>query len=145
MSEEQITELTDLIPITEFDPYAMNPQELVSLDPEMLLELLPQLLPLMQQFMNARGGGGPGGGGPGGGGPGNLQDLIRERLGPEADQLPLEEMLQGAGGGGGLPPERGGRSDALTIEDLQRMRDEASGGRQGGQPGERQGGRRGGR
>ena len=154
LDEEQLTQISELMPIMGFDPSAMNPQELVSLDPELLLELLPQLLPLLEQFMSTTRGGRGGGGGP----PADLQEMIRDRLGDQAENLPLEEMMQGMGGGGfpggggrggrgggeGGPGGRGGRggdergpSEPLTIEDLQRMRDEASGGRGGGRGGGR--------
>jgi hypothetical protein len=148
LDEEQLAQISELLPIAGLDPSAMNPQQLVSLDPELLLELLPQLLPLLEQFISATRGGRGGGGG--GDPQANLEELIRNRLGDQAENLPLEEMIQGMGGGGfpggggrggrgggqGAPGGRGGAggqadteggpSQPFTIEDLQRRRDEAN-------------------
>lgn len=123
MEPEQVEQFSSVIPIPGFDPANFNPQALVSLPPETLLSLLPQLLPLLSQFM----GGAPLppelanlspdalgallggdlsqlGGGQGG---------LLENLPPELQNLPPEQlqMLQQLlGGGGGLPaaPSGGG-------------------------------------
>lgn len=50
VDEQTLEEFAANIPIPGLDPHALDPQALVSLDPATLLELLPQLLPLIQQF-----------------------------------------------------------------------------------------------
>lgn len=54
LSEERIAQFAESIPIPGFDPASLNPQELVSLDPAMLLDLLPQLMALFQQLTGGR-------------------------------------------------------------------------------------------
>ena len=151
MDEDQVAELATLLPIPDFDPNNVDPQALMAFateNPETLLELLPALMPLLQQFAGT--GVAPGGGGSG------LEGLTGS--GSEFGQAELEELLRLGGdtgaqpaapgvAGGGAPPARGGRSTTTpragggrqgggasdtssggqprySIEDLMRMRDE---------------------
>jgi hypothetical protein len=54
LPEETIDQIRQLIPIADFDPRAVNLQQIVAMDPEAML----QLLPLLQSFMGAAQGGG---------------------------------------------------------------------------------------
>lgn len=127
MGEEQVEELAALLPMAEFDPAAVDPQMLVAAlteNPEVLLEMLPALLPLLQQYMaNSGGGGGAGGGSPFG--PGGLAGQFG---GEFAGREFAEEGEKDLPGGG-----------APAVDDLVRLRDEMIGGAP-----ERRGGGRGG-
>lgn len=125
IEQELIDQVAQSIPIPGFDPTALNPQELVSLDPMLLLQALPQLLPLLQQMGlgGAGGGGGAGGlppalaallggagggagGGPGGGGGGDpmrdaIRNLIAQQLGDKISPEQLDQLMAGMGQGGG--------------------------------------------
>jgi hypothetical protein len=145
-TQEQIDQLAGNIPIPDFDPSNLNPQALAQLiTPETLMDLLPAMLPLIQQLGGGAlpegvspedllgmlsGGGLPGGGGGGGsgdgGGPNPLLDLIEQQIGnqlsPE-DRQRLEDALNNGGGSPGAgtprgdsPRPRGGRS-GRTAED----------------------------
>ncbi|MFO0840349.1 MAG: hypothetical protein U1D55_17715 [Phycisphaerae bacterium] len=99
VDSEQIEQITQMVPIPGFDPKQLDPQAIVSLDPTQLLELLPQLLPLLQQF--------------GGQAPPGLEGLLAGGPpSPEQIQELLRQRLSGAtpDGGGGAPggPGRGG-------------------------------------
>lgn len=109
----QLEQISDQIPIPGFDPQNLNPQALVSMTPDQLMAILPQLLAILQQVApglaeqigsgqipNADDLGGLLPGGPGGL-PGGLPQGLPGGLG-----------LPGAGGGpamGGLGQGRGGR------------------------------------
>ncbi len=54
MTDDQITALAQAIPLADFDPAALNPQALVALDPQTLMQLLPALMPLLQQLMGSK-------------------------------------------------------------------------------------------
>lgn len=127
---EQLEQLSAMIPIPGMDPTALDPQALVSLDPEMLMAMLPMILPLLQQF---RGGsmprdlspdmlrdllGGnlpldgdvpfgeiPGAGefgeGFGGGGNQALRELIRSQLGGQISDEELDSLMSNIGRGRG--------------------------------------------
>lgn len=86
VDEQKLEELTATVPIPGLDPHALDPQRLVSLEPALLLELLPQLLPLIQQFA-----------------PGLGQRLEELAGGTDlfSDPNQLRELLEG----GQLPPE----------------------------------------
>ncbi len=109
---EQLEMLAAIVPLPGFDPSAIDPLALVSLDPETLMQLLPVLLPLLQQFQFA------GVDLPGGLTPdklqemlesGNLGDLAAMFGGSGAGQLgDLGAMLGGMSGGA-----MGGDADAL--------------------------------
>jgi uncharacterized membrane protein YgcG len=137
IDEARIEQITDLIPIADFDPTQLNPQALVSLDPMELLAMLPQLMPLIQEMLGAAGGGG---GLPGGIDPSNMsEEQIREMF--------LQLGAGGRDGGDGRIPT-GGDAPA-GLEELLRLRDElnAGGGGGGGRPqrfGPQSGGNRGG-
>ncbi len=119
--EEQLALLSEMVPIPGFDPQSLDPQQLVSLDPATLLEMLPVLLPLLQQF------GGIGGGG------GMLGELLGGALPPGLEGL--EGLMGGAGGEGGPQSEADRIRDAVrdaTGEDLPPELLENIGGGQGG-------------
>jgi hypothetical protein len=87
--EEQLDLLSQMIPIPGVDPTALDPQALVSLDPEMLLELLPIILPLLQQFSGGRI-------------PSDLSpDMLRDLLRGGALPGDLSDLLPDGGRGGG--------------------------------------------
>jgi hypothetical protein len=101
--EEQLDLLMSMIPIPGFDPTALDPQALVSLEPEMLLDLLPIVLPLLQQFS-------------GGKLPEDFSsDMLRELMGAEAfsEDAFGEDATNMMSGVGGL--------DAEAIEAIQSM------------------------
>lgn len=75
LSEEQAEQLRQTIPIAGFDPHAVDLHQLVSLDPQALLEMLPALTALMGQL-----------------GTGGLTELLGQ-LGQDG----LPSQLQGAG------------------------------------------------
>ncbi len=91
--EEQLEMLASFIPIEGFDPKALDPQALVSLDPETLMGLLPVLLPLLQQFQL--------------GGvnlPNNISpEMLSQLAGGNLGDLSSLLATMGGGGGGGLP------------------------------------------
>ena len=96
--EEQLELLMAMIPVPGLDPTALDPLALVSLEPEMLLELLPIVLPLLQQF---------------GGGklPDDFSsDMLRELMGADAFGEDATNMMSGAGG-----------LDAQAIEAIRSM------------------------
>ena len=128
VEQEMVESVMGQIPIPGLDPTALDPQQIVSLDPAELMQLLPTLLPLLQQF---------------GGGGGNMQDLLK-MLGGGGD---LQEMLGGMAGGGG----RMGGADMLRNMIQQQLGDRVSEadldrifGAIGGTPGGGRGGRGGG-
>jgi len=82
VSPDQLEALSAVLPIAGIDPTALNPQEIVSMPPEMLLEMLPMILPLIQQF----------------GGGAALQGLGGGQLPPEV----LQQIMEAIGGAGGL-------------------------------------------
>lgn len=85
LEQEAVDALAGSLPIPGLNPSALDPLALASLPPEQLLALLPQLLPLLQQFF-------PGA---------NLPtDLSPEGLAGMLDQLR-------GGGGAGAPDEDG--------------------------------------
>ncbi|MBU0641320.1 MAG: hypothetical protein KKB50_20875, partial [Planctomycetes bacterium] len=150
VDEEVLTQIVESLPIAGFDPFDLNPQEFIAAltqDPEMLMELLPMIMPLIQQVMGGAGMEGElnpnqlqdllGGGLAGGGGAGSgssVEDLLRMR----------DEMF-GGGGGGGRRAGRGGAGGGeeggrMSTEDLLRMRDEMFGDAGGGGGGRGSGG-----
>jgi hypothetical protein len=148
--EEQLDMLMAMLPIPGLDPSALDPLALVSLEPEMLLELLPVFLPLLQQFSGGElpegfsadmlrdlmsGGGLPEGAGDllsgGAGGDDAVAELIRSALGGQLSDEELSGLLsgmgQGAGGGPGSPPQGGAGGEGRQprdLGDLDRERDE---------------------
>lgn len=131
MDEQQLLELQSLLPIAEFDPSAVNPQELIAMltqDPEMLMqfmEYIPALLPLLQGFGGQGGEGGAfaglnelgGFGGEGGFDPQELQELMQlgEELGlGEIDPGAFSELGTGAPAGGAQPGGRPGGAAATA-------------------------------
>lgn len=163
MNEEQVAVIGQLVPIEGFDPRAMDPQQIASLDPAMLLQLLPQLLPLLQQAMGDKAGGLD---------LGALAGMDPADISPEALRERFAEQIRGMsdaeaagdeggdsgdagadfgagdsdGGRGGRGGRRGGDSgtSADSLEELRRLQEqfEAGGGRQGGRGGRRSGGGR---
>lgn len=80
MNAEKIEELELLLPIGDFDPENLDIQALVAFateNPEVMMELLPAIMPLLQQFAGRAGG--EAGQGPLG--PGGLAAQLREQLG----------------------------------------------------------------
>ena len=146
--EEQLEMFMSMVPIPGLDPAAFDPQALVSLDPEMLLELLPVILPLIQQFSGGKlpegmsadmlrdlmgadaFGGGAAGALPGGGLDAGAADAIRSMLGSQLSDEELDGLLNniGQGGDGAFAPgsadgeSRPGRG--RNVNDLDRERDE---------------------
>lgn len=168
MNEEQVAAVAQLIPIEGFDPRAMDPQQIASLDPAMLLQLLPQLLPLMQQLLGDKGG------------ELDLNALAGMNpadISPEALRERFAEQIRGMGGadaeaagddgasraddgfggstgmGGNRAGGRGGRggggssgASADSLEELRRLQQQfEAGGGPGGRGGRGSGGRGGGR
>ena len=151
MSEDQVASLTELLPTLELDPSALDPQVLMMLateDPEVLLNLLPALIPLLQQYFGealAASGGKLQG-------PGELEERMREELDklsggaedftgedeldpfdlePQIEQPPSGSTAGGRRGGSGRRDQSSsGDQPRYTIEDLMRLRDEMQ--RQGG-------------
>ncbi len=134
--EEHLETLREVMP--DLDPAALDPLALVSLDPETLLELLPVILPLLQQFgmdklpqgvtpdmLNDLLGGGfsPGDlsglisgadlGSLGGGGNDAILQLIQSQLGGQLSEEDLNQLLSsiGQGGFGGGSRDRGSGDD----------------------------------
>jgi hypothetical protein len=113
MDEMQVEQLLAAMPTVGFDPSAMDPQVLIMLatqDPEMLLQMLPALAPLLQRYFGAAiaagelpaglsGDGGDAGLPPTGG------------LSPD-DLAGLLDGLAGGGGGGAQLPGVGGQPGA---------------------------------
>jgi hypothetical protein len=162
VDEQTLEEFAATIPIPGLDPRALDPQALVSLDPATLLELLPQLLPLIQQFapglgqrLDALTGGGPLSD------PNQLRELLEggpippelADLSGQFPQMPGGQAGQFAPPGGGQRPPGGlggrgpggsGRPDlrgggprgGVTIDDLNRNR---GGGSRGSEPRDRSG------
>ncbi len=114
LTEEQAEQLRQAIPIAGFDPSNVDLQQLMTLlDPDMISQLLPMLLPLLQQISA-------------GGMPSELAELAEQFGGGalNADQLggaspdelanAIREAVETgrAGGGSGIPPPppRGGRA-----------------------------------
>lgn len=154
LTEEQVTLLTESLPLADFDPQAVDPQALAAMDPEILLQMLPALMPLLQRFgaalpgqgaaggaipgigdLNALLGGAGGAGGAGGGDPAQMEqirNMIQQQLGGQIDPAALDALLRNAGSGaGGAPTPRagGGGRGGFTIEDLNRLRNEGNRGR----------------
>jgi len=109
-SQEQIELITSTIPIPGFDPANVNPQELVALDPATLLELLPALLPLLQQYA---GGGMPL--------PDNLPPELRELLGGAGGDVRIPRF-RGVSPGGASAIGGGGNPQTDMLRDLIRSR-----------------------
>src|SRR5262249_32423500 len=126
--QEQIQQFASTVPIPGFDPNAIDVQALVSMNPAQLLQLLPALLPILQQLKlggganganlppglaallggDANGAGGKGGAQGGGQGGNNfLRDFIRERSGGKLSDAEIDQALGGMGQQGGSG--RGGR------------------------------------
>ncbi|MCG3126838.1 MAG: hypothetical protein CHACPFDD_01693 [Phycisphaerae bacterium] len=119
MNEEQLTQLSQTIPIPGFDPTQFNPQELVSQDPATLLQMLPVILAMLQQYTGGQGIEellGPGG--LEGATPDQIRELLAGQLGDLAggEGLPGGEPGDEAGERTGVnagliaPPPGGGRS-----------------------------------
>lgn len=105
ISEEQLTILQETIPIAEFDPTNLDPLAIASLDPEMLMEVLPQILPLLGAF---------GGSGPGGAGGDVTPEQIMGMLGGGGGRPQIQNPfspggMAGGGQGGGRRGEGGPR------------------------------------
>lgn len=107
VSQEQLEQFGALVPIPGFDPHSLSPQELVSLDPAQLMELLPALLPLLQQMRLGGGAGLPGGDG------GNLPPALAGLL----------------GGGGKNPFANAGSSGPMSSNFLRDFIRQQSGGK----------------
>lgn len=114
LSEEMADQLRQLIPLPDFDPRAIDLQQLMAmLDPEMLQLIMSQLQPLLAQLGAGglpSGMGGLPGGLPGGGMPGNFDGMSEDEL-AEFIRRAVEEaegqapgMLPEAPGGGMAPP-----------------------------------------
>ena len=108
---EQLGPLNEVLPTLGLDPNNLDPQALASLSPEVLLTLLPQLMPLIQQLIG--GAAGPGGvplAGSGPGGEWTIEDLMKlqEQLGGVEGFDPGAGPLAGGPGAGPvqipLPP-----------------------------------------
>lgn len=170
MEEEQVNLMSGLMGSVGIDPLQFNPQDLVSLPPETLMQLVMQLMPLIQQAMGGQMPG-MGGGMPVGldvNNPDAMREFIERQIrgtlnaGGEMDgggageeagmgggdfdgRLP-ELGGSGAGGrrgGGGGRGNRGGGQ--MGVESLEQLRDlQNRGGEGGGGTPRRGGGRRGG-
>lgn len=131
--QEQLDMFAAMVPIDGFNPSALDPLAIASLDPQMLMEMLPMLLPLLQQFGGGKlpadfspemlqellsggglgdlsgmipGAGGRGGGpnGAGGGGPNAaVIEMIRSTLGGQLSDEELDALLNNMGPGAGGP------------------------------------------
>lgn len=107
LEQEAVDALTGVLPIPGVDSGAIDPLALASLPPEQLLQLLPQLLPLLQQFF-------PGVNLPSDLSPEGLTDLLGQLQGGGANNGGDNGDGQGQGGGrpggfpGGLPGGLGG-------------------------------------
>lgn len=133
VSEEKLAEFASLAPIPGLDPANLDPQALVSMDPQQLLELLPMLLPLLQQFGGGRGGDFDFSNGPPT--PEQLAELLGQLTGGGGGERPPGiPNLPGMGGGGGRGGPAGG---GLGIGDLNDLR--GGGGRGAPPPGGRGG------
>jgi hypothetical protein len=162
VEEQKLEEWAAAIPIPGLDPHALDPQRLVSLEPALLLELLPQLLPLIQQFapglgqrLEALAGGAELFSDPnqlrelleGGPIPPELADLpaglpsipggLPGQITPPRGGQRTPGGMSGLPGGSGRPEMRGGGSrGGVTIDELNRNR---GGGARGGGPRDRPG------
>jgi hypothetical protein len=104
--EEQLEMIAALSPIEGLDPTALDPLAIASMDPEMLMQMLPALLPLLQQFGGVEL--------PPDFSPEMLQDLLSNG-GLEG----LTGMLSGGGGGGpGGPGGRGGGGPNGAVAEM---------------------------
>lgn len=81
--EEALAQLSETVPIPGFDPTQLDPQAIVGMDPGTLMQLLPVLLPIIQQFAAQQGMQLPEGG---------LENMTPEQL---------QELIQQRGGGAG--------------------------------------------
>lgn len=112
MNEEQLTQLSQTIPIPGFDPTQFNPQELVSQDPATLLQMLPVIMAMLQQYTGGQGAEqlfGPGGL------EGATPDQIRELLAGQLGDLAGGESLPGSGEPGDEAGERTGINAGLIA------------------------------
>ncbi|MFH1747570.1 MAG: hypothetical protein ABIG44_11055 [Planctomycetota bacterium] len=136
MDELQVEELTALLPLADFDPSAVDPQMLVAAlteNPELLLELLPELMPLLQQYMANSGGlagmmegGIPFSPGDLAGQLGGLEGMIGEEPKKDGDDVGGKDTLPG---------------DMPAVDGFPGMRDQGMGGAARGGRGTRGGGR----
>jgi len=101
LDEGMVEQLRQMVQIPDFDPRAVDLQQLAALDPETLMQLLPQLTALLGMAGQLSGG--------------DLSGLQTQlgQLPPDAQQQ-LGQLLDGAGGPGGsrppgVPGPRGGR------------------------------------
>ncbi len=135
LDAEQVEQLGAVMPLAGLDPNNFDPGALAALPTEQLLELLPAIMPLLQQFL------------------GNALPAGAENMSPEQLVEFLQQQAPGAPGGPGNPgvpgpggvPGGGGTGDNgdYTIDDLLRLRDELGGSDPGAGPAP--GGGRGGR
>ena len=149
VDQEQIDTIVSTVPIPGFDPDNLDPLALVSMDPAQLMELLPALLPLLQQFF-------PGAALPTDMSPDALQDLL---AGVQNGELPegfpgRPGGGRGEGGGGDLSDNflrdfiRNQLTDQISDDELNSLFDGAAGGGPAANPGRPalpRGGRGGGR
>lgn len=96
--EEALAQLSETVPIPGFDPTQLDPQAIVGMDPGTLMQLLPVLLPIIQQFAAQQGMQLPEGG---------LENMTPEQL---------QELLQQGGGGRGAGAGRGEDGDGGDLE-----------------------------
>lgn len=129
LSGAQFEAVSQLLPTVGLDPNALDPQQLASLSPEILLTLLPQLLPLLSQFL-----GGQGLQGSGAGGEFTMQDLLALQDQLQTGQPPGNLDLNGdgtpdgpPGGADGGPPRGSGPNGEWTIEDLLQFQEQMTG------------------
>jgi hypothetical protein len=116
MDEMQVEQLLAAMPTVGFDPSAMDPQVLIMLatqDPEMLLQMLPALAPLLQRYFGQAIAAGelPGGLSGDGGAGGDAGLPSTGGLSPD-DLAGLLDGLVGGGGGGAQLPGVGGQPGA---------------------------------
>jgi len=109
--EEQVELLTQMLPtMPGFDPTALDPQRLAAMDPQLLLELLPVLLPLLQQF--------GGGSIPQQYSPDMLRQLLTGDLSALTEGSGAELGGGGPGAAGPAPGAAGGAADLDALREL---------------------------
>lgn len=133
MAEELVEQLRQQIPIPDFDPRAVDLQQIIALSPEVMQTLLPTLMAMLAQ--GGTGGGGfrlPGGADEGGAGLEELEQLEELRppaagpaVRPPPPPPPAGPRPGRPAGGPRIEPGRGsGPGGRYTLEDLMRLRDE---------------------
>ncbi len=117
LSEEQVELLRQTIPIPDFDPTAVNIHQLVGLDPDMMLQLLPMLTALLGQSSGVTDALGQLGED---GLPSGWDQLSSDQQAQLQQLLDLRDQLSGEGGGeedGGQGSGGNGRSGDVSSKD----------------------------